>query len=330
MLLRVVAATVRFVETGSDFEPTVVDAFRRGWRTVLAVAVAVAIAGAIFAATRPVAFSATASLVVTDPRSPALIGTQPADAPERYVADQLTVFQSQTLGGAAAGIGPSQQPALEKSARWFLARTSASASAKDSNRISVSFTASTESDAIAGARVVVAAYRDVSRAAVVQQARAVKAQLDASILSLDARLADLVRESNDPRASVQVQQFAANRASVVARRDQVAAEAQFPADGVSLASLPTQATSNARSTTLRLLVLTFAAGALLGVAIAYVPRIANGRSDTMPIPSSRSDCHSSRTCRVDETRNCCKASMRAPKATLASPTFSRSLRRELQ
>ena len=55
----------------------------------------------------------------------------------------------------------------------------------------------------------------------------------------------------------------------MARRDQVASEAVLPADGIGQTLLPTAATTTGKSAALRLVVLAFAVGLLLGVAIAY-------------------------------------------------------------
>src|SRR5205085_1230669 len=75
--------------------------------------------------------------------------------------------------------------------------------------------------------------------------------------------------SSSPNAAAQIQELNANRGPLVARRDQVASEAALPDDGIGQSLLPTAATTTGKSAALRLVVLAFAVGLLLGVAIAY-------------------------------------------------------------
>src|SRR5438309_245650 len=78
---------------------------------------------------------------------------------------------------------------------------------------------------------VVAADGDIVRAATADRAKAVGAQLDASIASLDAQLRGL-GSATSPVAAGQLQQLNAIRGPLTARRSQVAAEAAFPDDGI--------------------------------------------------------------------------------------------------
>jgi hypothetical protein len=257
------------MEGVSPFEPTVVGAVRREWRLVVAVIVALVIPVGLFAIVKPKTYTATASLTVSDPSGPGVLGTANPAAPDRYVSDQLAVVHSADFGAAAARRGSQQKPPLRKPATWFIAHTSASADAQNSNLLSVSFKAPSASVAMAGVKAAVAAYSDVVRAATAARAEAVGAQLDQAIQSLDTKLQQL-GTSSDRLAADKIQQLNAVRGPLVARRDQVAAEAALPDDGIGQTLLPSAASTPGKSAALRLVVLAFAVGLLLGVAIAYV------------------------------------------------------------
>jgi len=237
------------MEGVSPFELTVVGAVRREWRLVVAIIVALVFAAGVFALAQPKTYTAAASMTVSDPTGPATLGTQNLEAPDRYVSDQLAVVDSADFGRAAASRGSQEKPPLRKPASWFIAHTSAGADAQNSNLLTLSFKAPSAATAMAGVRAAVAAYSDVVKAATAARAKAVGAQLDQSIRALD--------KGN------------AARAPLVARRGQVAAEQALPDDGIGQTLLPTAATTTGKSAALRLVVLAFAVGLLLGVAIAY-------------------------------------------------------------
>jgi hypothetical protein len=245
----------------------VAGAVRRHWRLVAVIVAAVVVLGVAYAASGGTEYQATASLTVADPRGPGVLaGHEPTD-PERYVGDQLAVFRSATLGARAAELGTREKPPLERTAQWFLDHTSARASAEDNNLLRVSFRADTRPEAMTGLRVIVNAYRAVVAAATGEQANAVKRQLDASIASLDIQLRALAGVG--PAANAEIQQLQATRGQLAARREEVTGEAQHPSDGVLLALLPNDATSDAKAELLRFAVLAFAFGAVIGIAVAY-------------------------------------------------------------
>jgi hypothetical protein len=255
------------VEEVSPFEPTVFGAIRRHWQLVVApVVLAVFLVGA-YSATSATAYRATGSLTVTDPRGPGLLGGQERTDPERYVSDQLAVFDSATFGERGSALGAEQRPPLVRSPQWFIDHTTAGASAQVSNLVSVSFSSESRSEAMTGLRVAVAAYQDMIANATGEQARTVEEQLDAAVTALDEQIALL---SADPDANAaELQQLRENRAQLAARSEQVAGEALHPSSGVTLALLPSDASSNARAELLRRLILAVAVGTLVGVALAY-------------------------------------------------------------
>ena len=252
----------------SPFEPTIVGAVGRHWRFVLAVVVAILIPAGLYAFSRPASYAATAALTVSDPRGQGVLNGAPAEAPDRYVSDQLVVFSSAALGDRAAKQGLHQNPPLRQPANWYLSHTSASAVAADNNVLSVTFTAPSSSAAMAGVRAVVAAYRDVVQASVADQAKAVLNQLNSSIGSLDAQLKAL--PASDPANADRIQQLNLNRAPLAARRADVAAEVVFPGNGIGPTLLPSHTSTQGKSAALRILVLALAFGLLLGVGLAYV------------------------------------------------------------
>ena len=255
----------------SPFEPTVVTAVRRQWRLVVVVILLFTVPAALYGFTRAASYKATASLTVGDPRGAGVLAGQNTEPPDRYVADQIPVFSSVALGERAAQRGLAERPPLRQTASWFLSHISAFATAADNNLLSVSFSASSASVAMVGLRATVAAYADVTKASMSAQAKSVLAQLNSTIHSLDAHLAVLQRTgATDPNVAGQIQTLTANRAAYVSRLDQVAGEAAAPASGVVLSLLPSHASSAGKSAGLRVVVLAFALGLLLGMGLAYL------------------------------------------------------------
>jgi Mrp family chromosome partitioning ATPase len=256
-------------EAVSRFEPTVIGAFRRYWRFVFAIVIAIVIPVGLYVSTRPAVYSAKASLIVADPSGPGVLGGQnPAD-PSRYVADQLAVFTSANLAARASVRANALKPPLNESPGWFLAHVSASAAANNNNVISVAVKGSSAAEAKSAADAVVSAYGDVVRQSVASEASAIKEQLDTSIASIDASLAQLSGHT-DPASAAQIQQLSTNRAPLDSRRAQVASEALHPSAGISFVLLPNGAQSSGASAAARSLLLAIVVGALLGGALAYV------------------------------------------------------------
>ena len=220
--------------------------------------------------TRPASYKATASLTVSDPRGPGVLAGQNTEPPDRYVADQLPVFSSLTLGERAAQRGLEEKPPLKQTASWFLSHISAFATAQDNNLLSVSFSGSSAEIAMAGLRATVGAYSDVTKAAIAAQANAVLAQINSGILSVDARL-KVLRNATRPTPTPRARSCncSLNRATQ-GRRDQVAGEAAAPSSGVTQALLPNEASAAGKSAGLRLVVLALALGLLLGIGLAYL------------------------------------------------------------
>jgi Mrp family chromosome partitioning ATPase len=83
-------------------------------------------------------------------------------------------------------------------------------------------------------------------------------------------LATLQGQPNNPAAASQIQQLTDSRVTPEGRRAQVAAEANFPANGVGQTLLPSQARTAGKTAALRIVVVALVLGLLIGVAVAYV------------------------------------------------------------
>ena len=253
----------------SPFEPTVVTAVRRHWRLVLIVVLICTIPAALYGFTRPAKYTATASLTVGDPRGPGVLAGQNTEPPDRYVADQLPVFRSQNLGTRAAQLGRDQRPPLVETAAWYLSHISAVATAQDNNLLSVSFSGPSAQTAMGGLKATVAAYSDVTKTSMADQAQAVAAQIKSGIDALNLEIAPLVGKT-DPASVGQFAQLTQTRAAYVSRLNQVQGEANVPSSGIGQALLPNSASAAGKSAALRVIVLGFAFGLLLGMGLAYL------------------------------------------------------------
>ena len=247
-----------------------VGAVARHWRLVVAAIVIFVVPVGLYAFSRPASYTASASLTVGDPSGPGVLGGGQPEDPQRYVGDQLVVFRSATFGDAAVAEGLKQSPPLRETSAWYLANTSVTAVATDNNVLSVTFSASSASDAMLGVKAVVAAYSDVVQASTAATANAVEAQLNASIASYDSQLSKLEGQPASATVTNEIQQVIANRGPVTARATEVAGEAAHPSSGISQSLLPSHAVTSRKSAALRYLVLAFALGLLVGVALAYV------------------------------------------------------------
>jgi Mrp family chromosome partitioning ATPase len=252
----------------SPFEPTVVGAVARYWRFILVVVLVVTVPVALYAVSRPKTSSATASLTVADPSDQS--GTNNTSDPSRYVSDQLPVFASASLGQHAAVRGRAQRPPLVEPASWYLANVGASASAADSNILSVSFSAPSSADALAGLRAVVGGYSDVVKASTATQAKAISKQLSASIAALDAQLAVLNSAPPSAANSATISQLNASRSALVSRQAVVNSEAAVPSSGISQALFPNDASTSGLMASLRTIVIGLLLGLIIGIGLAYV------------------------------------------------------------
>ena len=145
-------------------QPSIIAAmWRYRWLVLLVLALFMGL-GIVFQAVAPAGFKATAEILVEDPRTSGLfpaseIGRGVTSSPQRYVADQVQILRGSRVAGAAS-LHASEVESTEISPSEFLSNTSISSS-RDSNQITVSFTAVTAERARVGANSIVEAYRTV-------------------------------------------------------------------------------------------------------------------------------------------------------------------------
>src|SRR5580765_2979030 len=95
---------VASVSEASPFEPSLIGAIWRDRVLVACIVVAFLVVAVAYAVTRPVTYTATASVLVEDPRQ------QGADPAERFVADQAAVFRSANVAREAARLDRAVSP----------------------------------------------------------------------------------------------------------------------------------------------------------------------------------------------------------------------------
>ena len=122
----------------SPFEPSLVGAIWRDRRLVIAVLLVSFGLAIAYAATRPVQYTATASVLVEDPRDQG-----GGDPPERYVADQAAVIRSSNVAREAVRIDQGRKPPVGLPMAYYLKHAAVSLSARDSTLIRVSLSTPT-------------------------------------------------------------------------------------------------------------------------------------------------------------------------------------------
>lgn len=173
----------------SPFEPSLVGAIWRDRRLVvlvLLVSFALAIA---YAVTRPVQYTATASVLVEDPRDQG-----GGDPPERYVADQAAVLRSSNVAREAVRIDQGRKPPVGLPMAYYLKHAAVSLSARDSNLIRVSLSTSTDTAAKLGVDNVVQAYKSILRANATTKFEGTLGQIDAELARIDVGLTALTAQ----------------------------------------------------------------------------------------------------------------------------------------
>jgi Mrp family chromosome partitioning ATPase len=260
----------------SPGEPTLVSAAWRYRAVVLAVVAACLAAGLVYAEARGPVYSASASLVLRDPRSAPVFANPTNQAPDRYVGDQVTVLKSTDVAIAASTAAAKQNPPIHLSPDSFSTHTSVSDAPLSSNLVSLTFTASDATTAVAGIDAIVTGYEAVVRTALDAQLATVLAQIDSELTSINAQLGPietaLARSAPPNQAALQQQQQALlGRAAVLSqKRDQVMVDSTSPTPGVAL-YLPAMKATHSSSLLAALPVLSLAlvAGLLVGVGAAY-------------------------------------------------------------
>ncbi len=171
------------------FEPTIPGAVWRYRVLVAAAILAGALAGAAYALTQPSAWSATASLVVEDPRASAVFELGAAQSPERYVENQVEIIRSPVVAARAAELLSAAGEGTDASEDEVDDAVTV-ASRSDRDLVEISYRSDVSPDlAVAGADAVALAYQDVRRREASSNFAAALGRLDESIAASEADLA---------------------------------------------------------------------------------------------------------------------------------------------
>lgn len=170
----------------TTLEPTVTGALRRYWWIVLVGGVLGAVAGYFVAESATTEYTASASLIVEDPRVASLTGTSPS--PERYVSDQVAILESTLVAEQASRLAAADGVELSPD---DIESGLDVATFTNSNRIVIAFRSSTPEAARQGADAVAAAYQEVRRSEARRNFADALERLDRSIDALDARVTDV-------------------------------------------------------------------------------------------------------------------------------------------
>ena len=256
------------------FEPSLVGAIWRDRRLVAGVLVASLALAIVYAVTRPALYTATASVLVEDPHAQ---GT--SDPPERYVADQAAVLRSSNVAREAVAIDQQRKPPVGLSMAYYLKHAVVSASARDSNFMRVSLSASTPTAAKLGVDNVVQAYKSVLRSDAQTKFEGTLNQIDAELTRIDAELSGLTQQIKAaPSASaavldgldVQQRQLLERQNTLQVERSSIARQLDQATRTVALYDRPEKATKAGLLSSVRTLILALVLGGIVAGLLAYV------------------------------------------------------------
>jgi Mrp family chromosome partitioning ATPase len=231
---------------------------------VVAVMVLATVVAAGYVLTRTPVYTATATIIVSDPANIPLLNQQSANAPDRYVSDQAVVLRSSALSTAASALGQTLKPPVTITADYFQHHTVITTAEATNNQITVAFTASASSDAVAGSDLIVTAYRRGVHDHLIQQLQSATSQIDAQIATIDQQLASPTISAADAT------QLTNQRGALFDRRQEITTAAGAQNDGIALYDAATSATESARRAALPIALLIIVGAGLISLGIAYV------------------------------------------------------------
>ncbi|TML89700.1 MAG: hypothetical protein E6G06_14120 [Actinobacteria bacterium] len=258
----------------SPFEPSLVGAIWRDRRLVvlvLLVSFGLAIA---YAVTRPVRYTAAASVLVEDPRDQA-----GGDPPERYVADQAAVLRSSNVAREAVRIDRARKTPVGLPTAFYLKHVTMTLSARDSNLIRVSLSTSTATTAKLGVDNVVQAYKSVLRTNAITKFEGTLGQIDAELARIDGELTALTAQLKAIPAptgplldglDVQQRQLLDRQDALRVEHASIDTQVDQATRTVSLYDPPQKATKAGLMSSARTLVLALVLGGIIAGLAAYV------------------------------------------------------------
>lgn len=173
-------------DESTTLEPTVAGAMRRYWWLVLVGGVLGGVLGFALAESTTTEYTATAALIVEDPRLASLSGTAPT--PERYVADQVAIIESTLVAEEASQVAAAAGSDLSPD---DLESRLAVSTFANSNRVVIVYRSSSPEAARLGADSIAEAYQEVRRTEARRNFADTLERLDRSIETLNERVTDI-------------------------------------------------------------------------------------------------------------------------------------------
>ena len=257
----------------SPFEPSLVGAIWRDRRLVVLVLLISFGLAIVYAVSRPVQYTAAASVLVEDPRDQGA-----ADPPERYVADQAAVLRSSNVAREAVRIDQGRKPPVGLPMTFYLKHVTMSLSARDSNLIRVSLSTSTATAAKLGVDNVVQAYKSILRTNAHTKFEGTLGQIDAELARIDGELTALnaqLRAVPAPASTlldgldVQQRQLLERQDALRVERASIDRQVDQATRTVALYDPPEKATKAGLMSSARTLVLALVLGGIIAGLIAY-------------------------------------------------------------
>lgn len=183
-----------------DFEPTVAGAAWQYRWMVLFLAIGFAGLGWLLASNRE-AYTATAAILVEDPRSSNLFDGGTVVSPERYVRSQAEIMSSFSVAQRASELAAAAEPPVIVSPDEIGAQGLTISPDEDSGLIQLSYTAVDASDAVVVVNAVSDSYQELGQALAVSEYDVALRELDSSIVQLILDGEDLQDELRRLRAS---------------------------------------------------------------------------------------------------------------------------------
>jgi len=176
-------------ETNEQFEPTVAGAAWQYRWLVLLLAIGFAGLGWFYGSSNE-AYTATTSLTVEDPRISNLFTVGYDATPERYVRSQAEIASSRVVATRAVGLAAEADPPVEADVEYVMEEALTVEASTDSDSISITYSGTTEHEAITMANAVATAYQQVGR-------ESAAAEFDAAVLGLDSSITELTTRLRD-------------------------------------------------------------------------------------------------------------------------------------
>ncbi len=187
-------------ETHEQFEPTVAGAAWQYRWLVLLLAIGFAGLAWLYGSSQE-AYTATASIGVEDPRESNLFTVGFDATPERYVRSQAEIVSSRLVATRAIELAAQAEPPVIAEVGYILESGLSVEAATDSDLISITYSATTEYDAITMANSIALAYQEVGREAAAAEFDAAVLELDSSITARTSQLLAVEEDLRDLQSS---------------------------------------------------------------------------------------------------------------------------------